>query len=165
MQQKATLESPGMRPRLHYIPAQLFGPPTDEARQVFAPSQLDAEKLPQLTSVAVISTTAPETSSCRSWRVRSLATYGLRRRRSRVESVASDRGRRKLAGGFIHEQAQDICAFIEALPVEIATTVVHCVDGYAHSCGVSIALRLYGYDMRPQHISNAVVSVALTLTG
>jgi hypothetical protein len=100
MQQKTKLESPGMRPRLHYIPAQLFGPPTDEARQVFAPSQLDAEKLPPLTSVAVMSTTAPE-------RPATLGEFARWLRMTFAADVAvlnswlSDRVRSNLTGGFI----------------------------------------------------------------
>ncbi|WP_366920045.1 hypothetical protein [Burkholderia cepacia] len=38
----------------------LYKPPVDSARQVFALSRHDAEKLPRLPSIAIISVTTPE---------------------------------------------------------------------------------------------------------
>ncbi|AXV76515.1 hypothetical protein CJO79_05690 [Ralstonia solanacearum] len=49
-----------MAHRLQDILGKLYRPRTDGTRQVFALSRSDAERLPLLPSVAVISITAPE---------------------------------------------------------------------------------------------------------
>lgn len=154
-----------MRQRLQDILRKLYRPPTGGTRQVFAMSRLDAEKLPQLSSIAVISITAP---------ARPPANIGefahiLRLSFADVDFMnpeLSDRARSKLSNAFTEAQAQDICAFINALPNEIVSVVVHCEGGYSRSCGVAVALQqLYGYTVEPQYLSHANVSVARTITG
>jgi len=49
-----------MTQRLRDIVDKLYKPPADGVRQVFALSRSEAEKLPRLPSIAVISVTAPE---------------------------------------------------------------------------------------------------------
>jgi len=48
--------------RLQEVVGKLYKPPADGARQVFALSRGDAQKLPRLPSIAVISVIAPERS-------------------------------------------------------------------------------------------------------
>lgn len=51
---------PEMPQRLEDFIWRLYKPPTEGTRQVFAVSRADAERLPPLPSIAVISITAPE---------------------------------------------------------------------------------------------------------
>ncbi|MCM3373166.1 hypothetical protein M3640_21130, partial [Bacillus velezensis] len=52
----------------------------------------------------------------------------------------------KLARTFTAEQAQAIHSFVEALPIEIVSMVIHCEGGHSRSCAVALARhRLYGY--------------------
>lgn len=154
-----------MAQRLQDIVGKLYRPPCNGTRQVFALSRLDAEKLPELSSIAVISITAPE---------RPPANIGnfvhvLRLRFADVDFLnpeLSGRARSRLADAFTEAQAQEIRAFIEALPDEIASVVVHCEGGYSRSCGVAIALhQLYGYTVAPRHLTSANLSIARTVTG
>jgi predicted protein tyrosine phosphatase len=154
-----------MTQRLQDILGRLYKPPTDGMRQVFALSRTDAERLPQLSSIAVISITAPE---------RPQANIGgfvhlLRLSFADVDFLnpdLSERARQKLAHAFTEEHGNAIRSFAEALPEEITTVVVHCEGGYSRSCAVAVALhRLYGYHVELQHLSNANSSIVRVMTG
>ncbi|MCA7913254.1 hypothetical protein LGM62_40840 [Burkholderia contaminans] len=72
----------------------------------------------------------------------------------------SKKSRGKLVHAFTAEQAQAIHSFIEALPTEIVSVVVHCEGGYSRSCAIALALhRLYGYQAEIEHLSQANPSV------
>ncbi|CAG2304673.1 hypothetical protein [Burkholderia sola] len=162
---RITIDGNEMAQRLQDIVGKLYRPPSNGTRQVFALSRLDAEKLPQLSSIAVISITAPE---------RPPANIGnfahvLRLSFADVDFLnpeLSHRARSRLVDAFTEAQAQEIRSFIEALPGEIASVVVHCEGGYSRSCGVAVALhQLYGYTVEPQHLTNANLSIARTILG
>lgn len=151
--------------RLKDIVGKLHRPPTDGLRQVFALSRPDAERLPPLASIAVISITAPE---------RPRAEIGgfnhvLRLSFADVDFLnpdLSEKARSKLVFAFTEEQGNAIRVFVDALPDEITSVVVHCEGGYSRSCAVAIALhRLYGYRANLRHLSNANPSIVRAMTG
>jgi len=154
-----------MAQQLRDILGKLYRAPTNGTRQVFALSRSDAEKLPQLVSIAVISITAPERPPA------SIGEFAhvLRLSFADVDFLnpdLSERARHKLADAFTEQQAHAIRAFVEALPGEITTVVVHCEGGYSRSCAVAIALhRLYGYEAELPHLANANLSVVRTMMG
>ena len=150
---------------LQDILGKLYRPPADGNRQVFALSRSDAERLPLLPSIAVISITAPE---------RLPANIGdfvhvLRLSFADVDFLnphLSEKAQGKLVHAFTVEHGNDIRAFIEALPDEVASVVVHCEGGYSRSCAVAAALhRLYGYHAELQHLSQANASIIRVMTG
>lgn len=154
-----------MAQRLQDILHKLYRPPTDGTRQVFALSRPDAEKLPVLPSIAVISITAPE---------RPPAAIGdfahvLRLSFADVDFLnpdLSERARGKLAHAFTEEQAEAIRSFVEALPDEICSLVIHCEGGYSRSCAVAVALhQLYGYQVELAHLTEANRSIVRVLMG
>jgi hypothetical protein len=108
-----------MTQRLQDVVGNLYRPPGEGARQVFALSRSDAERLPRLPSIAVISITAPE---------RPPANIGgfvhlLRLSFADVDFLnpdLSERTRRKLAHAFTEEHGNAIRSFAKALPEEIA---------------------------------------------
>lgn len=154
-----------MPQHLQDILSKLYRPPTDGTRQVFALSRADAEKLPQLASIAVISITAPERPPA------NIGEFGhvLRLSFADVDFLnpdLSERAKSRLADAFTAAQAQAIRAFVEALPEEVASVVVHCEGGFSRSCGVAVALhQVYGYLVEHQHLLNANLSVVRMLTG
>ncbi|CAJ0880373.1 hypothetical protein [Ralstonia flatus] len=154
-----------MAQRLKDVLGKLYRPPLDGVRQVFALSRTDAERLPQLPSIAVISITAPE---------RPPANLGgfahvLRMSFADVDFLnpnLSERARGKLAYAFTEEQGYSIRSFIESLPAEIRSVVVHCEGGYSRSCAVAVALhRLYGFHAELPHLSQANPSIVHVMTG
>lgn len=151
--------------RLHEVVGKLYKPPADGSRQVFALPRSDAEKLPRLPSIAVISVTAPE---------RPLASLDgfahlLRLSFEDVDFLSpnlSNKSRGKLAHAFTAEQAQAIHSFVEALPIDVVSIVVHCEGGYSRSCAIALALhRLYGYQAEIKHFSQANPSVVRMMVG
>lgn len=153
-----------MAQRLQDILSKLYRPPADGIRQVFALSRADAEKLPELPSIAVISITAPE---------RPPANIGgfahvLRLSFADVDLLNPDlsaRAREKLPHAFTAEQSSTIRSFVEALPDEISSVVVHCEGGYSRSCAVATALhRLYGYHAELRHLTQANPSIVRIMT-
>ncbi|MHA6829377.1 hypothetical protein ACQUJV_24640 [Ralstonia pseudosolanacearum] len=151
--------------RLQDILGKLYRPLADGARQVFALSRSDAERLPLLPSIAVISITAPE---------RPPATIGdfahvLRLSFADVDFLNPDlsgKARGKLAHAFTDEHGQAIRSFVEALPGNISSIVIHCEGGFSRSCAVAIALhRLYGYRVELQHLSKANPSIVRMMAG
>ncbi|MBJ9698434.1 protein-tyrosine phosphatase family protein [Burkholderia cenocepacia] len=145
--------------RLKEVVGKLYKPPPDGARQVFALSRGDAEKLPRLPSIAVISVTAPERPPAR------LNGFGhlLRLSFADVDFLSpslSKKSRDKLAHAFTAEQAEAIHFFVETLPTDVVSVVVHCEGGYSRSCAIALALhRLYGYQAEIEHLSQANPSV------
>lgn len=142
----------------------LYKPPRNGKRQVLAVSRVVAEKLPRLESVAVISVTAPE---------RPLASLDGFKQVLRLSFADVDfmnpelsaRAREKLVEAFRPEHAEMIREFVEALPSEVATVVVHCEGGYSRSSAVALALhRLYGYQADIKELSQANPSVLHLLT-
>ena len=145
--------------RLQDVVSKLYKPPADGSRQVFALPRGDAEKLPRLPSIAVISVTAPERPPA------SLDGFAhlLRLSFADVNFLSpnlSNKSRGKLAHAFTAEQAQAIQSFLEALPMEVVSVVVHCEGGYSRSCAIALALhQLYGYRAEIDHLSQANPSV------
>lgn len=151
--------------RLQEILGKLYVPPADRTRQVFALSRADAERLPFMPSIALISITAPERPLAR------IADFVhvLRLSFADVDFLKpdlSERARGKLTQAFTNEHASDIRHFVEALPEDIRSVVIHCEGGYSRSCAVAVALhRLYGYQVSLQHLSDANPSIIRVLMG
>ncbi|AJW43950.1 hypothetical protein TK49_04035 [Ralstonia mannitolilytica] len=154
-----------MAQRLQDILSKLYRPPADGRRQVFALSRADAERLPELESIAVISVTAPERPPA------NIAAFAhvLRLKFADVDFLNPDlsaRAKEKLPHAFTAEHGSAIRAFIEALPAEIASVVVHCEGGYSRSCAIAVALhRLYGYHAELSHLCQANPSIVRVMTG
>lgn len=150
---------------LQDILGKLYRPPADGTRQVFALSRSDAERLPLLPSIAVISITAPERPPA------NIGDFGyvLRLSFADVDFLnpdLSEKARGKLVHAFAVEHGNDIRSFIDALPDEVASVVVHCEGGYSRSCAVAVALhRLYGYQAELQYLSNANPSIVRVMPG
>lgn len=142
----------------------LYRPPRDGARQVLAVSRSIAEKLPRLESVAVISVTAPGRPPA------SLDGFKqvLRLSFADVDFLnpeLSARAKGKLADAFRPEHAGMIREFVEGLPGEVATVVVHCEGGYSRSCAIALGLhRLYGYETDAKLLAEANPSVLHAMT-
>ncbi|CAJ0783983.1 hypothetical protein [Ralstonia chuxiongensis] len=154
-----------MAQRLQDILSKLYRPPADGRRQVFALSRADAEKLPELESIAVISVTAPERPPA------SIAGFAhvLRLSFADVDFLnpgLSARAKEKLPHAFTVEHGSAIRTFVETLPPEIASVVVHCEGGYSRSCAIAVALhQLYGYHAELPLLSQANPSIVRVLTG
>jgi predicted protein tyrosine phosphatase len=150
--------------RLQDILGKLHRPLTDGLRQVFALSRSDAERLPQLASIAVISITALERPQAE------IVGFNHMLRLSFADvdflnPVLSERARSKFGHAFTEEQGNAIRMFVEVLPDEITSVVVHCEGGYSRSCAVAIALhRLHGYRVESQHLSDANPSIVQVMT-
>lgn len=151
--------------RLQEVVGKLYKPPADGARQVFALSRGDAEKLPRLPSIAVISVTAPERPPA------SLDGFGylLRLSFADVDFLSPSISRKsqdKLIHAFTAEQADAVRSFVEALPKDVVSLVVHCEGGYSRSCAIALALhQLYGYQAEIKHFSQANPSVVRIMLG
>lgn len=154
-----------MPQRLQDILGQLYRPPAGGKRQVFALSRADAERLPELESIAVISVTAPERPPA------NIAGFAhvLRLTFADVDFLnpeLSARAKEKLPHAFTAEHSSAIRTFVEALPPEISSVVVHCEGGYSRSCSIAVALhRLYGYHAELPHLSQANPSIVRLMTG
>lgn len=150
-----------MTPRLRTVIDALYRP--IPGRRVFALSRVEAEKLPRLSTVAVISITAPE---------RPLAcldgfTNLLRLSFADVDHLAPDlsaRAREKIPKAFTADQAKNVLSFVEGLPPDILSIVVHCEGGQSRSCAVAAVLHeLYGYPVEPERLLRANPSVIAML--
>ncbi|WP_318834190.1 hypothetical protein [Burkholderia cepacia] len=154
-----------MTQQLWDVLGKLYKPPANGMRQVFALSRGDAEKLPRLPSIAVISVTAPERPPA------SLDGFAhlLRLSFADVDFLSpslSKKSRCKLVHAFTAEQAQAIRSFVETLPMEAVSIVVHCEGGYSRSCAIALALhQLYGYRAEIEHLSRANPSIVSMMTG
>lgn len=151
--------------RLQEVMGKLYKPPADGSRQVFALPRSDAENLPRLPSIAVISVTAPERPPA------SLDGFAhlLRLSFADVDFLSphlSNKSKGKLAHAFTAEQAQAIHSFVAALPMDVISVVVHCEGGYSRSCAIALALhQLYGYRAEIDHLSQANPSVVRMMVG
>lgn len=152
-----------MSPRLKSVISQLYRPVVTSGRQVFALSRADAEQLPRLESMAVISITAPE-------RLLALLDGFAHLLRLQFEDIdfldkaLSARARTKLPGAFTPAQATLVRDFVEGLPASIHTIIVHCEGGYSRSCAVALCLhQLYGYRVETDRLQNANPSVIQVL--
>ncbi|THJ50847.1 hypothetical protein E9536_26000 [Burkholderia sp. LS-044] len=154
-----------MTQRLQDVVSKLYRSPVDHARQVFAVSRSEAERLPRLPSVAVISITAPERSTA------NLDGFGhvLRLSFADVDFLKPDLSRKatkSLTHAFTPGHADMIRSFVECLPDEINAIVVHCEGGYSRSCAVALGLhRLYGYNVEKEHLAHANSSILRVMTG
>lgn len=138
-----------MAQRLQDILGKLYRPPADGRRQVFALSRSDAERLPELPSIAVISVVAPERPPAK------LAGFAhvLRLRFEDVDFLnpeLSARAKEKLPHAFTAEHGSAIRKFVETLPrksqrssciAKVATPAhprlqSHCIDylGTTRNC-------------------------------
>ncbi|HDR8961652.1 hypothetical protein LGN06_20550 [Burkholderia vietnamiensis] len=98
-------------------------------------SRDDAEKLPRLPSLAIISITAPERPPARLDGFNHL----LRLNFADVDFLKPDQSRKakeNLARAFIPEHADMIRSFTEGLPDEINAAIVHYEGGYSRSCAI-----------------------------
>lgn len=148
-------------PRLRALIGELYHP--GAKRRLFALSRAEAESLPCLPTLAIISVTAPE---------RPLAElpaieYVLRVQFADVDWLSPDlsaRASAKLADRFTPIQATQILRFVEGLPPEILSIVVHCEGGYSRSCAIALALhQRYGYLVEIDRLTAANQSVLRTL--
>lgn len=154
-----------MAQRLQDILGKLYRPPADGRRQVFAISRADAERLPELASIAVISITAPKRPPAN---IAGFA-YLLRLSFEDVDFLnpeLSARAKEKLPHAFTAEHGSAIRRFVETLPPEIVSVVVHCQGGYSRSAAIAVALhRLFGYHAELAHLKQANPSIVRVLTG
>ncbi|MFM0221667.1 hypothetical protein [Paraburkholderia dipogonis] len=114
-----------MAQRQPYILSKLYRPRTGRARQVFALSRPDAEKLQQLSSITVISVTAPERRPANIGEF----TQVLRLSFADVDFLdpdLPDRVRSKFAEVFAQGQVRAIRVFVESRPAEVASSANHC---------------------------------------
>lgn len=150
--------------KLKDIIGRLLRPSADGIRQVFALSRREAERLPLLPSIAIISITEPGFPEA------NLAGFSYVLRLSFVDvdflnPNLSQRTSRRIAHAFTERQNDAIRSFVEALPNEIASVVVHCEGGRSRSrsCAVAVALHeLYCYHVEARQLVDAnpfVVSV------
>lgn len=153
-----------MRQRLQDVLGRLHRPPASEVRQVFALSRDDAEKLPRLPSLAVISITAPGRPPARLGGFKHL----LRLSFADVDFLKPELSRKakeKLSQAFTPEQARVVRSFVEGLPDAVSSIVVHCEGGYSRSCAIALGLyRLYGYNVEMEHLARANPSVLRVMT-
>jgi predicted protein tyrosine phosphatase len=153
-----------MAQRLQDILGRLYRARGDGIRQVFALSRADAERLPELPSIAVISVTAPERPPAN---IPGFA-HVLRLSFSDVDFLNPDlsaRAKEKLPRAFTAEHGSAIRTFVETLPPEITSVVVHCEGGYSRSAAIAVALhRLYGYHTELPHLSQANASIVRVMT-
>jgi predicted protein tyrosine phosphatase len=77
-----------------------------------------------------------------------------------LNTSLSKRAQEKVPDAFTEEQARVIRWFVESLPIEVASVVVHCEGGHSRSCAIALALhRIYGYHAELDHLSQANLSV------
>ncbi|MGS1033855.1 hypothetical protein [Burkholderia glumae] len=150
-----------MTQRLQDVVCKLHRSPADHARQVFALSRSEAERLPRLPSVAIISITAPERSTANL----DGFEHVLRLSFADVDFLNPELSRKateNLTDAFTRGHADMIRSFVECLPDEINAIVVHCEGGYSRSCAIALGLhRLYGYNVEMEHLSHANSSYAV----
>lgn len=136
----------------------LYKPPPDQ-RQAIAVSRRVAEQLPQLSNVAMISITAPE----RAFADVDGFPHLLRLSFADVDHLNTEisvRARAKIKEAFTVQQAEEIHAFVRALPAGIKTVVVQCEGGYSRSAGVVLALhKVYGFAVNASRLLQSNQSV------
>ena len=151
-----------MSKRIANIISRIYRHPT-AGRQAIALSRADAEHVPLLPGVAMISITAPERLPA------NLPPYEhlLRTSFSDVEFLSKDltaRARKKLSEAMSTSQASELISYVGGLPDSIHTLLVHCEGGYSRSCGVVAALgKLFEYQVEAERLMKANQSVQTTL--
>lgn len=154
-----------MTRRLTEAITRLYRRPLDGTRQVFALSRPEAERLPRLSWVAIISITAPGRVPA------DLDGFEHVLRVSFADAdflnpALSPRAQAALGDAFTAEQAKSIRQFVESLPSEIASVVAHCEGGYSRSSAIALALhRLYGYEVALARLTEANPSVLRVMLG
>ncbi|AXT49268.1 MULTISPECIES: hypothetical protein [Chromobacterium] len=147
-----------MSTRLKDVVDKLYHPSQD-ARQVFALSRPEAERLPRLPTVAMISITAPE----RQVAVVDGFEYLLRLSFADVDFLnpqLSRKARQKSSEAFTASQAAQILSFVDGLPSQIRSVVVHCEGGFSRSCAIALALHLrFGYLAEVEQLTKGNPSV------
>lgn len=151
-----------MSPRLKQVITALYRPKAH--RRVFALSRAEADSLPPVSGVAIISVTAPRMG---------LAELGdfqnvLRLSFADVDHLSPDispRAKAKLADAFTLVQARQVIAFVEALTPDVRDLVVHCEGGFSRSCAIAKFLHeQYAYVAEEGMLRDANQSV-VTLLG
>ena len=152
-----------MHQRLKDVIDQLYHPVLQNGRQVFALSQADAEQLPHMPTVAIISITSPNHGPAALDGVEHL----LRLEFHDVDflnKALSARAKQKLPGAFTGHQAKLIRTFVENLPLSVHTRVTHCGGGFSRSCAVAVGLhRWFGYRVEADRLLQANPSVIQVL--
>ena len=158
----STLYSVEMNEHLKSVISKLYRP-SSTGRQVFALSRADAERIPALPSVAMISITASDKGPAQLEGFE----YLLRLSFADVDFKSKDlsaRARERLPEAFKPAQASEIVDFIKALPQDVQTIVVHCEGGFSRSCAVAQFLQdRLGYKTEPERLTKANRSVYETL--
>lgn len=148
-----------MSRRLHAALAQLYRPSDGRPRTVVALCRRDAEKLPPLQTTAVISITAPGRPPA------VLREFGrlLRLSFEDVDFLAtnlSERAASRVEHCFTAQDALTIWRFVDDLPAEIHSIVIHCEGGHSRSCAIALALHdCYGLTADPQQLTKANPSI------
>jgi predicted protein tyrosine phosphatase len=151
-----------MNARVKDIVAKLYRPPR-QGRQLIALSRADAERIPLVAGVAMISITAPEKASAQVPEYKNLLRLSFADVDFLSESL-STKAAVKITAAMTKEDARKILVFVEALPPSVHTLLVHCEGGLSRSCGVVTALhQLYGYDVEEARLVQANQSVATVL--
>lgn len=147
-----------MSNRVKDVIAKLYRPPA-QGRQVFALSRADAERITLVSGVAMISIIAPGKEPAQVPPYEHL----LRLSFADVDFLADDlsaRAAEKLSAAMTKKDAEEILAFVAALPESVHTLLVHCEGGFSRSCGVVKALKqLYGYVVEEERLAQANRSV------
>jgi predicted protein tyrosine phosphatase len=150
-----------MTPRLKAVINELYRP--GQRRKVFALSRAEAENIPRLPTVAVISITAPERPPANLDGFEHLMRLSF----ADVDHLSvnlSARGREKVSKAFTLDQAGQILSFVDSLPASVLSIVVHCEGGYSRSCAVSYVLQeFHGYAAELERLTNANPSVVKML--
>lgn len=148
-----------MKQHLSEVIAALHRVPISGVRRAFALSRAEAERLPPLSAVAIISITTPGKPPA------TLNSFDhlLRLSCADVDFLSTElspRARAKLSEAFTANQAEEIRQFAVSLPSEVHTVVIHCEGGYSRSCAIALALhRLYGYEVEIDRLSDANPSI------
>jgi len=146
--------------------AKLYSPPTDGTKQAIALSRSEAEALPLLESVAVISITAPEKLPAELQAFPHILRLSFADVDFLSPGTLSRRASEKLKYAFTKDQVKKVRSFVETLPDSISTVVVHCEGGYSRSTAVVLALNaLYGYAVMHEQLEDANPSVLALMLG
>ena len=133
--------------------------PLANGRRVMALSRAEAERVPLLPGVAMISITAPGSVPAKIPEYEFL----LRQSFSDVDFLSADlssRAASKFQNAMSKEQAMRILSFVNSLPDSIHTLLVHCEGGFSRSCGVSAALgTIFRYEVEEKRLTDANQSV------
>lgn len=152
-----------MHQRLKDVINQLYHPVLQNGRQVFALSQTEAEQLPRLPTVAIISITSPGHPPAALDEFERLLRLGFEDV-DFLNKALSARAKEKLPGSFTDNQAKLIRSFVENLPASVHTVITHCGGGFSRSCAVASSLnRLYGYRIEADRLQQANAYVIYVL--